>query len=368
MTANVARRSEAALTVYILRVIEHAHKGEVVCFLTASRTPPGSSRESLISLSCSALPALLAKRGRNKSVRHQNLPPTLLQQYRHPKYQVLLSSDVDCRFSIDDVPTGELAKDGKTFISVEIGEHLVEAFTKDGIDKWKTVLVADKPQQKVILIELEQKRAARIAKEREIKALRDGIVADQLRVEVIAAQREKNAREQAALEAHRATAQKAKQAALDSLNAQRKDLLSRIDSLRLQVMTENNLAASDDGRAAAGERGYMFTANSTLPIAQLLGGFDQLGASFARDSAESHRAKARRLQYDIADLERQVRDLQEKEIEVRTTPSLGTSTADAGVPVDIRKYLANPQQSEVDRRLQQATESRAAQNGSGQQH
>src|SRR5208283_299159 len=88
---------------------------------------------------------------------------------------LLLRSDADCKYSIDGVPIGELNSGVIKTIPIDFGEHLFEAFAKDGVDKWETVVDIEKPLQKVLLIGLAKVRAARLATLQEAEQLRGEI-------------------------------------------------------------------------------------------------------------------------------------------------------------------------------------------------
>jgi len=90
---------------------------------------------------------------------------------------MLVQSDLDCTFAIDDQPKQPLKAGDTVRISATSGQHLVTAVSADGKDRWKTVVDVDKPAQKVVLIELVKVRAARQAAERQVLQLQQDIAA-----------------------------------------------------------------------------------------------------------------------------------------------------------------------------------------------
>ena len=236
-----------------------------------------------------------------KAVVHPN-PPAAPSRYP----VLLLRSDADCKFSIDGVPAGELASNIIKIVSIDFGEHLFEAFGKDGTDKWETVVDVEKPLQKVLLIGLAKVRSARLAAEQEAAQLREEIRTKQQKAAQLEDERKELTGRQTELEAKRAADQKAKQEAQAALNAKRKDILARMEVLQLQMRTENDLAANDEQAAASGERGAAAVAGSTNGLAQLLGVVNSTGADLKRQSAQDHRNSARQLQNQIDDLQRQL--------------------------------------------------------------
>jgi hypothetical protein len=90
---------------------------------------------------------------------------------------MLVESDLDCTFAIDDQPKQSLKAGDTVRISATLGQHLVTAVSADGKDHWKTVVDVDKPAQKVVLIELVKVRAERQAAERQVAQLKQEIAA-----------------------------------------------------------------------------------------------------------------------------------------------------------------------------------------------
>lgn len=73
---------------------------------------------------------------------------------------LLIQSDVDCTFAVDDGVSESIKAGVIRRIPTTLGEHLVTATTIDRKDRWKTVVNADQPIQKVVVIELLKVRAA----------------------------------------------------------------------------------------------------------------------------------------------------------------------------------------------------------------
>lgn len=238
------------------------------------------------------------------SVVHPNPSPS---PSRSP--MLLLRSDADCRYSIDGVPAGELTSGAIKTIPIDLGEHLFEAFTKDGTDKWETVVDIEKPLQKVVLIGLAKVRVARLAALQEAEQLREEIRTKQQKAAQLDSERKTLAGRQMELEEQRVAEQKAKQEAQAVINTKRKEILASIEALQLKMRTENDLAASDEQAAASGERGAGAVAGSTNGFAQLLGAVNSTGASMKRDSAQAHRNTARELQNQIDDKQRELAHL-----------------------------------------------------------
>jgi murein DD-endopeptidase MepM/ murein hydrolase activator NlpD len=112
---------------------------------------------------------------------------------------MLLQSDLDCTFAIDDQPKQSLKAGDTVRISVTLGQHLVTAVSADGKDRWKTVVDADKPVQKVVLIELVKVRAARQAAERQVAQLKQEIAAKERQVKELREKTEASQQQQAAV-------------------------------------------------------------------------------------------------------------------------------------------------------------------------
>ena len=88
---------------------------------------------------------------------------------------LLIQTDLDCTFTVDDGASVALLADVIKKMPIAFGEHLITAVTADRKDQWKTVVNADKPVQKVVVIELQKVRAAREKGEREAAQLEQDI-------------------------------------------------------------------------------------------------------------------------------------------------------------------------------------------------
>src|SRR5260370_31915642 len=74
---------------------------------------------------------------------------------------LLIQTNLDCTFALDGGASQTLkAKDIKR-LPIPLGEHLVTALSLDGKDQWEMVVNADKPLQKVVLIDLKKMRTDR---------------------------------------------------------------------------------------------------------------------------------------------------------------------------------------------------------------
>ena len=141
---------------------------------------------------------------------------------------ILLQSDLDCTFAIDDQSKQPLKAGETTRVSVSLGEHLVTAVSLDGKDHWKTVVNLESPVQKVVLVELVKLRAARQAAERQVIQLRQEIAA----------------KEQQAREVKQKTEALAEQQ--KAVKKQRQQIEDQISALEKQARQEE--AAAPDGR------------------------------------------------------------------------------------------------------------------------
>jgi len=227
---------------------------------------------------------------------------------------LLLRSDADCKYSIDGVSVGELNSGVIKTIPVDFGEHLFEAFAKDGIDKWETVIDIEKPLQKVLLIGLAKVRVARLAALQEAEQLRQEIQAKQQKAGQLETERKTLAGRQMESEEKRVADLKAKQEAQAVLIAKRKEILAQIESLQLQMRSENDLAVQDEQAAAAGYRGSGGAPdNSKLgQFVGVLGAANKTLADAKMQSADGHRRKARELQNQIEDKQRELAHLEQQ--------------------------------------------------------
>jgi hypothetical protein len=76
---------------------------------------------------------------------------------------LLVTSDLNCTWTLDGKAQGELRADQPVTVAVGLGEHLVTAATADGgKDRWKGTVELKQPLQKNVHIELKAVRAARL--------------------------------------------------------------------------------------------------------------------------------------------------------------------------------------------------------------
>ena len=113
----------------------------------------------------------------------------------HPEQLVrptlLIQTDVDCSFRLDDAPPQRLATGEVKSITTVLGEHVVTAISADRQDSWKMVVIVDQPLQRVIVIELLKMKVARQQAEREAVRLEQEIAAKRKKAQEARAATEK---------------------------------------------------------------------------------------------------------------------------------------------------------------------------------
>jgi regulator of replication initiation timing len=142
---------------------------------------------------------------------------------------MLVQSDLDCTFAIDEQPKQPLKAGDTVRIPTALGQHLITAVSADGKDHWKTVVDVDKPVQKVVLIELVKVRAARQAAERQVSQL----------------QQEIGAKEQQAQEVKQKTQALEQQQA--AVAAEQKRIKDQIEALQKQAHQEGTASGASLG-------------------------------------------------------------------------------------------------------------------------
>ncbi len=246
---------------------------------------------------------------------------------------LLVQSDVDCTFALDDQPKQALKAGEIKKISATLGEHLVTALSADGKDRWKTVVDLDKPLQKVVLIELVKVRAARQVAERQVL---------QLQQEIAAKGRQ-------ATEAKEATQARAEQQ--EEVKKQRQEIEDQIDGLSKEARKEEAAAQNDEARAQEGRALAGTSAAQGTNLGNLTALLGNLGSSNAVDSAAKHRAKARELQGHILDLNRKLERLSAGELTPvsasrngnrSAVPIRGNTPSDIGITTENSQQTADP--------------------------
>jgi hypothetical protein len=142
---------------------------------------------------------------------------------RGGRYQLLIGSDLACSVKVDDGAPTDLAPDEPLIIKVAPGDHLLTVVSRDGKDKWRTVVDVDKPS-KAVLIPLAGVKQAR---EQGVRAVQQDFAQAQQQVRAAATRSQQQAQAAADRDAKR------KQIA---------DIQSQINDLREQAETDQEAA------------------------------------------------------------------------------------------------------------------------------
>ena len=210
--------------------------------------------------------------------------------------ELLLRPDAACSLSVDGAPLGDLKARVIKLVSIDFGEHLIQATTKDG-SPWEKVVDIQSPHQKVLLIDVGRRQ-------KEAKGLQQEILSNNETASRLETERKKVADQQAELKRKQDLEQKAKLAAQEEKAAKRKDILTRKEPLQRQAREENYLAMKDEQLAAS------FTpCASTIPGCGLINSAGQLLQQARRQSAQAHRDKAQELQSQVDDLQNELMHL-----------------------------------------------------------
>ena len=203
-----------------------------------------------------------------------------------PSPTLLVQTDADCSFALDDGP-GELLKAGPfKRSSITLGEHVVSCVSQDGKDRWRTVISADKPVQKVVLIELQKVRVAREKDEKEATQLERDIKAKREQAEKLKA----------------ATANAT--ARQDAINSRKSQIQDQIAGVQKQIQQEQ-AAAQDDDANTQQARSCVASAPKTS-VGVLIAAGCSAKATESDNSARAHRGNIVRLQNQISDLNREM--------------------------------------------------------------
>jgi hypothetical protein len=192
---------------------------------------------------------------------------------------LLVQSDTDCTFALDDEASQMLRAGEIKRVPVVIVEHLVTAVTTDGIDRWKMVVNSDRPGQRVVLIELLNVKSAREKKEREALQL----------------EHETNAKNEQA---------KAVGAALAIQKKQRAEIGRQIDELQAEMHKEEAAAQHEEANAVQLRQQATAAATQGTSLGQVTARIGTMGADNATNSARAHRVKVSQMQGQIGDLNR----------------------------------------------------------------
>jgi hypothetical protein len=224
-----------------------------------------------------------------------------------PTATLLVKCDIEAVVTLDGEP---LRKSGEQAVplsanevvkkSVPLGEHVIEAATVDGRDKWKEVLAVEKTGQKVVLIELDALRAAREAKEAQARKDEEQERARVQREEQRAAE-EKAERGKRDAEARAEKDAKDRQ---DRANREKADQLQRrISELEHEADMAENAARSAAGQADQYERDAQRYESQGNGVSASI---SRIGATNARSRQRSKEREAQRLRTDIRQLEREL--------------------------------------------------------------
>jgi hypothetical protein len=88
---------------------------------------------------------------------------------------LLVQTNLDCTFTVDDGETQVLKAGEIKRLPISLGEHLFTATSIDRKDQWRVVVNADKPLQKVVLIDLQKTRVDRENAERSVSPSEQGV-------------------------------------------------------------------------------------------------------------------------------------------------------------------------------------------------
>jgi hypothetical protein len=75
---------------------------------------------------------------------------------------LLVTTDMDCEWKLDGVAQGRLTAEDAKVVKLSIGQHLVQAKSRDGKDEWKTIITLDQDGQKILQITLKNTRQQRL--------------------------------------------------------------------------------------------------------------------------------------------------------------------------------------------------------------
>ncbi len=202
---------------------------------------------------------------------------------------VLVGSDSDCDLTIDKGGPEKLAKGGSITLRLPMGEHLIEATSVDGQDRWLKVIEIDKPTSKVVLIELEKVRAAR---ENQEATVAKASQAKEAQANRDAAEHDASERRKADLEQRSALLQQKRE--------RENELVSEITKLQNQVADDEEGARADDQSAQEAEQ----------ECARIQGPcVTQMSIYSSRNMAENERSEARDLRSKIRELQLELQQL-----------------------------------------------------------
>jgi len=234
-----------------------------------------------------------------------------------PTATLLIKSDMTALVSMDGEPIKKRGNEPAAIQPDEIvrhpvplGEHIIEAVTLDGLDKWHEVLAVDKVGQRVVVVELERVREARVDKSDRSKERQAANAAQIQRDAEDKAKNEQRERERRIDDRRKADAERIEKERAEQKEA---DLDQRARALRSQISQLESAAdradrRADDSRQAAEQaerEAERYAASGNAVSASL----SRTTASFARNAernakqeANDARTKVRALERDLSSL------------------------------------------------------------------
>ena len=113
------------------------------------------------------IPVIFAMLGAAALSAQQQVPPANVTTDQSSP-TLLVQTNLDCTFTVDDGETQVLKAGEIKRLPISLGEHLFTATSIDRKDQWRVVVNADKPLQKVVLIDLQKTRVERENAERSV--------------------------------------------------------------------------------------------------------------------------------------------------------------------------------------------------------
>jgi len=178
----------------------------------------GISRVAAVGCALISLVGILAAEAQTEAAKPR--------QQGHARYQLIIATDLACSVKVDDSDARELSPDEPLIVRVALGDHVLTAISRDGQDKWQTIVQVDKPRSKAILIPLLS-----------VKQIREQ------NVHAVARELDQ-ARERARVAADRMQQQARASADQEGKRREMADIRSQIDDLR-ETATDDEQAAQN---------------------------------------------------------------------------------------------------------------------------
>lgn len=204
-------------------------------------------------------------------------------------YQLIISSDVDCTVKVDDNAAVTLATDEPLVLKISPGDHIVSATSRDGRDKWRTVVDVDKPSKAVII----PLAAAKQARER-------GVQTAVLQL----TQAQQAARTTADQAKQQAVAQASAAAARDSKKQQLADIQAQITDLRELAVANEEAAQNFEQQAQIAEHSCV-----GVPAGTRCASLNSSAAGMDRVMANGKRQENMRINLQISELQGQMQTI-----------------------------------------------------------